>query len=290
MALFVGLLIFGPRPAAGQSLLRWQLAANQQLVLDFEQKTETFTELSGVRVAMTMEMRMQLNWTVHDVDAQGMARLTQSIGRLQLKMQPAAGETIDYDSQRQVQTSPAAREIAEGLAPLLNSTVTLTMSNRGQIRDVQLSDEAAETLEKLPKSSAFKRQLSREGLAQLLGQSAMVLPEQPVAPGATWSQSRTATANQAAVKVVSDYKFEGPHPDGGDRITVSTRLELPATPGGARLRIRQQQQTGELRFDTVAGRLVQSTIEQQLTTETAYRDRQIVAQATSTVQLSVTSK
>ncbi len=159
VALFAVLLACGPRPALGQTLLRWKLAPRQQLELNFEQATETFTELNGVRVAMNIEMRMQLGWTVVSVDEQGAARVTQTIDRLQLKMQPAKGEAVEYDSQQPAQTSSAAREIAGELGPILQSTVSLMISDRGQILDVEVSQEAAEALEKLPASSAFKSQL-----------------------------------------------------------------------------------------------------------------------------------
>ncbi|MCO6458973.1 MAG: hypothetical protein J5I93_27005, partial [Pirellulaceae bacterium] len=286
--LAVAWLVAGPLaggPLAAQTLLRWKLAPGQQLSLDFGQQTETSTDVNGLRLTMSLEMRMQVDWQVEQVEQDGTTRLTQTIRQLRLKMQTAGGMPIEYDSRQERQSGEAAQQIAAALAPLLGSPIAVTMSSRGELREVQLTEQAAAAVENLPQSSAFKRQLTREGLRQLLGQAAMVLPAEPVQPGQSWQQARELAEPQTGVKVVSKYNLEGDDPEGGLRITVDTRVELPAA--AAALRIREQQQTGSLRFDSQAGRLLSSRVEQKLTTETTYRDRKIVVQASGTLTLTV---
>ncbi len=278
--------VLGPAAASGQTTLRWDFRPDQQLALRFEQKSTAKTSLGGGSLEMSLDMTMELDWTVKLVRENGSAEISQAIRRVTLTMQPAGGAVVEYDSESETQDSEAAERIAEAIGPLLDAPMLVVMAASGEIQEVKLPENVEQAAENQPTSPTFATKVSPAEIKQLLGQAGAVFPQKPLEAGEKWSQTRQVTSPLGQLKLVTDYAYEGPHPEGGEKIVTATRLELPAK---SSLRIREQRQQGELRFDAQAGRLIGSQVTQLLKTE-ATSGAKVQTEAESTLVLKVEPK
>jgi hypothetical protein len=162
----------------------------------------------------------------------------------------------------------------------------VVMDASGEIQEVKLPAAVEQSLENSPSSPTFAAKVSPAEIKQLLGQAGAVFPREPLETGAKWSTTRRVASPLGKLKLLTDYTYEGPHPEGGQKIVTTTKLEMPAT---SALRIREQQQQGQLHFDAQAGRLLGSQVTQRLKTETA-TGAMVRTEAESTLVLKIEAK
>jgi len=273
----------------GEQLLRWKLKAGETLQVELAQKSEIETTIANKPVKMRLEMGLGLKWVVTETDGQGVAQIEQSFTRLRLKMELPKQDPVEYDSAALTKPTGAAKDVADAVGPLIGAKFQVSMNSRGEITDVKLSEAAAKLLDS-PAAARFKETFSKEGLSDLLRQSATVLPEKPVDSGATWSVPATSKSPLGPIKLLHKYTYLGTEERGGrqlEKISAHTTLELEEPKGKPQLK--EQKHSGVLYFDAQAGRFVETEISQELTTEAPYRDTVVRAKATSTLQMKVTS-
>jgi hypothetical protein len=275
--------------AHGEQLLRWKLKAGQALQVELTQKSELETTVAGKPLKMNVEMLMGLAWQVEAVDEQGIARVAQSFTRLKLKLDAPRQDPIEYDSSAQTKPTGPAKDVADALGPLIGARIFVSLNDRGEIVDVKPSDEAAKLLDS-PAAARLKETFSKDGLTDLLKQSAAVLPEKAVEPGATWTVPAASQSPLGPIKLTHKYTYVGSEVRSGrplEKISVETKLELQEAKG--KLKLIEQKQSGLLFFDAQAGRFVETQIDQELTTEAPYRDTTVRAKATSALTMKVAS-
>ena len=281
--------------AASAAELRWKLKAGDEFVAKVEQKSEVASSLGGAApTLMTMESGLELGWKVTEVDEQGAATITQRFQRLRMKMEMPKSGVISYDSSSEAKPTGDAKAIATAVQPLLDAEIKLTLSPRGEIKNVELGEAAQKIVEGLEASNPLKTLLSKEGLSNVLGQTVVILPEGDVKPGDKWP--RVATLPTALGKFKQTTTFEllprdAASPD-VSRIESVSNLELEE-PRAAKSRpatLKQQQQKGLILFDHETGRLRSAEIEQELVTSSMLKDTPIQVKLVSTLKMTLDEK
>src|SRR5205085_5481613 len=125
----------------------------------------------------------------------------------------------------------------------------------------------------------LKNLLSKEGMASVLRQSVVILPEDEVQPGDQWPRTTTLSTALGKFKQTTAFKLLPPEEKSSEvaRIDSVSHLELEEAPA-AKSRpasLKQQQQTGLVLFDTAAGRLTSATVDQELVTASMLKDTPI---------------
>ncbi|HUG70100.1 MAG TPA: hypothetical protein VMM76_20290, partial [Pirellulaceae bacterium] len=157
--------------ASADTLLRWKFMEGEQLQVTVDQHTVTETTGAGKSTGIDITMQLRMAWTIDAVDADGTAQIRQRFERFAVTMKSGTAEPIEYASDSETKPSGSAAEIAAAVSPVIGADFTVTMTNRGAIRAVKLS-EAAEKAFASVESSALKQLFSTEGITQLLGQAA----------------------------------------------------------------------------------------------------------------------
>lgn len=293
MTLVVAGVVFCAAAApAAEKPLRWKLKPGEVFDVRFAQQSETKTSVLSKTIEVSVDMTMDMRWQVASVDQDGSAQLKQSFTRLSVTMNSPNVGLVKFDTASDDPLTELAEPLADSIEPLIGAEFVIKMSNRGEILAVTLSDETLAVFAEAPVNSQLKSLFTKDGLSEMLRQSAAVLPEQPVDEGATWeSQSRTQ-APVGTLKQTNHYTHAGTEQREGktlDKITVRTMLELvePKEQPAAKLALKQQQQTATLYFDADAGRFVESEIKQSLTSETPYRDNVIRTTVESTMRMTI---
>lgn len=269
-----------------QQVLRWKFAPEQSLQVQFDQTTTTETSGAGKPTGIKIRMQMAMTWLVESVQQDGNAEITQQFDSLKLSMKSDKADTIEYDSASDKAPSGAAATIAAGVEPLLGARFNVSMTNRGVIREVTLPDETIEAMKGID-SETIKQLFSANGIAKVLRQSAVELPEAAIESGATWEVESQSKTPLGLLKQTQTYKFAG-REDSAEKITVDTQLNLVDSP--AKLKLLDQASSGTLLFDSEVGRVVRSEATQMLTTERPYREFKINVVTTSTSVMTIDSQ
>ena len=251
--------------ARAEKLLRWKFTPGQTFHYVMSQEQSQKIKAGTMPITMTMTMNMDMRQKVEAVDPQGVASITQTIDRIQMKMTSPQGIGMDYDS--------ASGKPPEGLAklvgPVFDSMVkkpfTMKMDPQGKVSDMKLPQGFLESINKVA-GAQMGNMFSEEGLKQMTGSQGMaVLPEKAIAVGHTWSQQTgmdMAMLGKIAVKYT--YKYEGIEKrDGKELEKIAHTLEMDISPQKDKpqpfeVKMTDQKMQGTTYFDNEAGRLVEN--------------------------------
>ncbi len=278
--------------ANGETLLRWKFAEGQRVEVTVDQHTVTETTGAGKPTGIEITMQSRMTWTVDSVDTDGTAQITQRFERFAVTMKSGTAEPIEYASDSETKPIGSAADIAAAVSPVIGADFTVTMTARGAIRAVKLSDAATEAFAAV-ESPALKQLFSAEGITQLLGQAAVELPEQAVALDSNWTATLTTPSPLGTLKQSRTYTLAAPEAVDVttlERINITGQLEIEASEQSpSKLKLLDQELTGTMQFDVEAGRLASSQSTQKLTTERPYREFKIKVETTASTKTTINS-
>jgi hypothetical protein len=244
--------------------IAWRAQQNQRWRVRMTHRMKTELQVGEKVTAVSILSAMELHWRVVHIDAEGAMHIDQSIERLILRTTEADGRTLSYDSASPDAASPELGEVADTLRPLLRSRVTLTLSPRGAIQDVQRDGETESLLRDLPEFARWRNLLTRDGIHRMLHRALGLLPDQPVAVGDVWEDNQQLETPLGPMTLADRFEYRGGVVEDGrplDVIHRTTTIRRGEPPFGALddpPRQEPQQETGTFHFDTAAGRLVRS--------------------------------
>lgn len=281
-------------PVSAQTMLAWKFVAGQQMSVELTQRVETETQFTGKPVRITIDTTLEQDWQVDEVADDGAATVTQEFRRIAVKLELPQSGAIAYDSAVTKKPTAEAKQLAESLGPLVGGKLKVKLATTGEILDVSLDEALASHLEKLPADAGWKGMFTRDGMRQLLRQSLVVFPREPVQAGGAWQRQLDIAAPLGKIRQTSDYRYVGPESRDMrmlERIDVTSRVtvgqgEGPAPPPT----IKEQSQTGQLWFDAAAGRLAESSSTQKLRTEAKVRDTVVGVTVNSTLKTRMTAR
>jgi hypothetical protein len=261
-------------PAARAATLRWKFKPGETLHYVMDQRSMTLATLpGGEQMRTTLSQMIEMTWTVKSVDPSGQAELTQTITRIRDQLEGLVG-SYTYDSKEGGEPSSliAAPKIPVFKA-LLGAEIPFKMNARGETTDVRMPEALVKTLGELgPAAGAAGVLFTEEGMKEMISRSGLVLPEEDLRPGKTWTQQNRNASPAGTLVMTSTYRYEGPAPnDGPDtaRITLQVNAEIQPAEADAKentggLKIRSQKSEGTYLFDNAAGRVLRSTLKESI--------------------------
>jgi hypothetical protein len=273
VALAAAVLLAGSGTTQAQKLIRWKFQPGQTLRYAMEQEQSQNVKVGDTPVTMTVTTTITMTQKIDAVDPQGVASVTQTIDRMQMKMSPPPGMTqgLDYDSD-----SPKAAEgMAALLTPLLDAMVkkpfTMKIDPRGQVSEMKLPAGLVEALNKAG-GGQMKGMFNEDALRQMTGQGMAMLAEKAVAQGETWTRDATVDMpTLGAMKIATQYRYEGTEKRDGkelDKITSTMQMDVAPPkdkPLPFQMKIGDQKTEGTIYFDSEAGRIVEMKTQSKMT-------------------------
>lgn len=271
LVLFVLAAIGGP-PARGATL-RWKFKAGETLHYTMDQKTVVSAKIPGVDTKSTLAQTIEMTWAVKSVDSNGQAELTQTITRIRDQVDGTVG-TYTYDSKdgKEPDSLIAAAKVPVFKA-LLGVAVPFKMSPRGEVLEVRVPDTLVKALGELgPTATGAGALLSEAGLKELISRASLILPEEDVADGKTWTQQTKSASPTLTFILDSTYRNEGPARDvSPDAVKISLTVkaaiqarDADGNPSATGLKIRSQKTQGTYTFDRAAGHILDSTLSESI--------------------------
>jgi hypothetical protein len=247
--------------AEAQTLLRWKLQPDQTLRYLIRQDMASNFELGGKPARMAVAQLLDVRWKVESVDADGAASFSQTIDRIRVKLEQTDQQAVEYDSASKEELQGAAKMLGSFFGLLVDRSIMTKVSSQGEVLDFHFPADVLEKLKQLPGGGQLGTLLSEQGLKQML--DVMALPAEAVTPGKTWKRhSELNPPNLGKEDIDMSYTYTGPQTkDGRELEKLDLTVVMKFTPDAKQqilAEIKEQDTTGSIYFDNVAGYLVQS--------------------------------
>jgi hypothetical protein len=228
----------------------------------------------GLKVAMTFnvvgfEFKADINQTLDTTwkglaPEKGMARISQVVDRLRLTVDapPPVGKG-EYDSKDgKLPPGPVFEKMEPLLKAMVGDPIILGVTPAGKAK-VLRRPEAMEKAKKALEDENAASGVKTEGLARLMAQGGLVLPNYIAGKGKDWEHTTVSTVPGGKVTTRTVYEHAGTEERGGKkldviRITPHVTFEPEGDKGG--LKLKSSETSGKAYFDRAAGRLVETTV------------------------------
>ena len=275
-----------------QKQLRWSLQLDASYDVELKQQTGIKTNIQNRSQEIGNDMTLQMKWNVASVE-NSVYEINQSISRIRLKVtSPSKGGVqiteIDTGAENEKTTEFGAR-LLEQIQPLVGTQFVVTMTNRGEIKNVEIPKDSMEKIRSAPASMQLRQVVSEDGLKELIGQSAIVFPENALKPGDKWDTTDTVKNDFASITKNNQYTYNGASESDGapsDSISVSTKIKAADVSDDNS--IENFVGTGKIEFANESDLLLSSQIRNEMTTLRKYRDQKIKSTVTTDVSMRVT--
>lgn len=285
------------RVGAAEDPLRWKFEVGEKLDYSMVQEM-SMSAAAGPAGQMNTTMRqdMDMTWDVQGVDKNtGEAVIKQKFERVKMKMTSPVFN-IDYDSKSDAAPVGLAAQIAPMYKAMTNAEFEITMTARGEVKDVKIPEEVMTALKNSPGASQMGDIATPEGFKKMISQGALVLPEKSPMKGEKWSTKVEMNNPQAGKQTVeTTYTYDGTKDaDGVTYAVIKPELKMTfgERPEGAKpqlsMKIVDQSSDGEILFNVSKGRLSSTTLKQNVTIEAKVASQTIQQKIDQKIEVKVT--
>jgi hypothetical protein len=273
-----------------QSPLRWQFTEDDTFRVAFYQTSTTTSTVGKPPITLTSEMSMEMRWTVADVSATGAAGIKQSFERFKTKIVAADAAPVEFDSASKDEPNPSARRIAASVRPLIGKSFSVTMTSRGEISGVKLSQELSAAIEQFVVDDQIRSLFSTDGMRRTLQQAFPVLSGSAVANGDSWTDETKLTSPFGPLILRSTSRLEN-----DVTLDATTLKRITATGEVNYVRqvdnapspmvVKEHRTAGEYLFDPELGHFSRSNVTQEITSLNRVGEGQLEIQTKSTMSM-----
>lgn len=212
---------------------------------------------------------MDMTWKVNSVDEQGNAKISQQVERVQLSIKAAGEQEMQLDTGSDEQPSGFAAMSAPLYQAMVAEPFELTMSPRGKVSDLHVSEAVKKAIQSLPNAAMMGDMFSDEGFQDMIQQSSLVLPTIEEIPlGFEWStEAKFKNPHFGELISQTTYRYDGTREVEGKSLEafhVIMELEFGDSVDGASIDFSKQSATGEILFDRELGCLHSSHLQQEM--------------------------
>jgi hypothetical protein len=267
--LAITIALYAADRAAAQTTLRYKFKKGDKLNYALEQKMNMSMSVGGMDINVDMSQNIDMLWNILDVDADGKAKMTQTITRIRFTMDGGPTGKIEFDSKENKDPEgPVGKIMGPMFKALAGAEISLSMDPQGKISDVKVPEKISKATKNLPGGAGFGDMFSEEGIKQMIDQSGLILPKEPVAKGKSWEQRFEMKSPMGVMKVDNTYTYEGPVKRDSkelERVALKPKLAIePSKDSPAKITLKAQDAKGAALFDNAAGRLVETNMTQNL--------------------------
>jgi hypothetical protein len=287
--------------------LRWKFKVGEKLDYNMVQEMQMTASGAALPQEMKTSMRqeMKMTWDVQGVDEKsGEAVIKQKFDQVKMKMSTPVGG-FEYDSKSEEAPTGLGAMIAPMYKAMTEGEFEITMTSRGEVKDVKIPEQVLTALKNSPNAAAMGDIASADGFKKMISQGALVLPDKAPQKGETWS-TKVEMKNPAVGKqtVETTYKYDGTKDIKGTLFAVikpQLKMEFegqaavkegqpqqPAAQQNMQMKIKDQTSDGEVLFNIPAGRLQSTSLKQNVTIEASVNGQPIQQKIDQKIDVTVT--
>jgi Family of unknown function (DUF6263) len=277
--------------------LRWKFNVGEKL--DYKMVQDMAMSASGPQIPemkTTMRQEMNMTWDVVGVDEKsGEAVIRQKFDQIKMKMNTPVGG-FEYDSKSEEAPSGLGAMIAPMYKAMTEGEFEITMTARGEVKDVKIPEQVLTALKNSPGAAAMGDIASADGFKKMISQGALVLPKDAPKKGESWT-TKVEMKNPAVGKqtVETTYTYDGTKDVKGTTFAVirpQLKMDFESKPADAQasqpdqpqqpaqqaqlqMKIKDQTSDGEVLFNIKAGRLHSTSLKQNVTIDASVQGKPI---------------
>ncbi len=222
--------------------LRYKFNSGETLRYEVTQVAKTKTRLKGTEEVSNAHTTSEKVWKFLDSPSPDQMKFEHSVSRVELTQQTGDKPELRWASNSGEEPTVEFAKVAEQIGKKLS---TVTINGRGQ-------ETARET------HGGSEAQLGMGGLT-------IVMPEEPIAIGANWSEQRivkvrTESGEPKDMKVRDVYTLEKVE-TGVATVAIRSEVLTPITEESIKAQLVQQLSNGKMRFDVDAGRMLSKQLD-----------------------------
>ena len=247
--------------ASAQQDLRWKFRAQETIRYNVQQTMQTKMKIGDNDVNQSMDQTMEMSWHVLSSSAAGDTVMNQVVDRISMKMLGGPAGPVEFDTNNNVKSeNPIINSMGEMFRQIVDQQFKVTMKPTGQITHVEVP---AQLLEALRRSAAGNPgALDETSLQQMMKQSAVMLPGQPVALRNTWNSQQSVQLGFGTMNIRSQMTFVEVDATGNAIIRVVPEISVVPKPGAPiKMTLTSSTGEGEVAFNIAQGRVAQSTLD-----------------------------
>jgi hypothetical protein len=273
-------------------LLRWKPKPGVTFRITMRQKIQSETSVGEHADEISFETRMEMDWRVNRIDADGSIRLTQTYQRFRLESTVGDTAPLVYDSASNDSLPDELKPVARVMQPLVGIQTALVLSDRGEVLDAEGLPESESRLGDLPSTARWKQMLTGDGMRRVLQQALGQLPESPVDVGDQWDHTVERSSPLGTLRIESIYTYDRTVQRGGRNLeqirgATTAKLSELASDAPPSQKLHYQPQPSVFLFDNEAGYLVESHVTQAVGSEVPYGDTRIRVKTSGTITLKI---
>lgn len=261
---WAGLEIFA---AGAAEPLRWKLQTGERFRVEIGQFNKQIVEFQENKIETPHDTTFLMTWSVDAVDDDGTIHLTQVIDRITLTTNAPGQGKVTYDSAADEDPTGIAAMFAKVMGPLVGAKLVQTMNDRGENLEVNIPEEALAGFQGNP---IAKQMISDDFIKEMYTKALPAFPEKSLEEGDDWSSSEVSQSPLGQMTFDNTYTYQGTEDREGRslaRIGVTTKVALAegeASPLGALVKIKNQESSSVILFDSDAGYLVETRTVQKM--------------------------
>jgi len=244
--------------AAGQESLAWKFEEGQALRYEVRQGTLMDISVAGQKQQMKSSQIMDMVWTIQSVDSAGVAKMSQVVERIQMESTGGPLGSLKYDSSSTDTLDARQQAIADTYRKIVGQQFIVTMRPTGKIDNVEVPQSLVDAL---TKGGASEGLLTEKSLKEMMAQSAVTLPAQPVNPAESWENSQSVDFMIGTMIVNSVLTYDGTN-NGIAMLTTRPKIDVKPKDGAPlTLKLSKSEGEGTVQFDVNAGHISRSDLE-----------------------------
>lgn len=269
--LLVSISLLSASTAPAAETLRWKFQEGDTHHFTLVQETDNITQANNQEINVKTSQTVDMTWSIKSVDSDGTAKMNQTIDRFRMSLEAPGGNSVSIDTNdKNPPTDPVGKAVAPFLEAWVGTPITLTMSNLGEVQDVEVPPSLIEKMKNAgPAGQALGNLATEEGMKKLISHSILVLPSKSVEKGATWSRPLEFSMPQLTMKIANTYTYQGvSQKDGANEANIDLSMKIEEIKSGKDVPIDitldKQEGSGSYEFNTDKGWLDSSEVKQNV--------------------------
>jgi hypothetical protein len=209
---------------------------------------------------------------------------------MNMTLPPPLGK-FEYDTKSEAAPAGPVATLAPVFKKMTESEFELTMTPRGEIKDVKIPDEVSKMVENNVQAAQLGEMATPEGFKKMISQGLLEFPEKSPKPGEGWT-NKVEVNNPQAGKQVTEmaYKYVGPKEIEGVNYAMfepTMKMTFEGTPQ-VQMKVSEQETGGEILFNAAEGRLHSTKIDQKVTIDISVGGQAMQQKIDQTIDVKVT--
>jgi hypothetical protein len=261
LALGAALIAATGSAAGAEKLLRYKFTPGETLHYVTTQEESQVVKADGSSMTTAGTITRHTSRKVESVDSQGVASVTHTFDRIQVKMKLSVGNDVEYDSAAGKPPEPRGSPMVAVLHAIVRKPFSIKIDPQGKVTEMKFPRGLQETLNEIDEENGGGFFFEDVVKAMMEG---VALPTEPVVPGKTWSQEesmRVSVFGKLTEKIT--YRYEGSETrDGRELQKIAAKGKFGIAPEkdkpeAAQTKIKRQKAEGTLYFDKSASRIIE---------------------------------